>query len=60
MGKFVFAEYLLWSHVYLIDVVSPEGEVWWACGEQRYSIADRFDTFLEAYVRNPEQILFPK
>jgi hypothetical protein len=60
---FVFIEYLCYSHVYAIRLSSSPADtspVLWICGPSYVTIANSLTEFVEAYLRDPNSILFPK
>ncbi|HEU4386565.1 MAG TPA: SMI1/KNR4 family protein [Blastocatellia bacterium] len=60
---FVFADFLIWSHVYAIRLGtrgSDKNNILWICGSKYYSVAESFSDFLQMYLDNPESIVFPK
>lgn len=60
---FVFADYLIWSHVYAIRFGkrgSDKSPILWICGSKYYSVAESFSDFLQIYFDSPESIVFPK
>jgi hypothetical protein len=59
---FVFADFLIWSHVYAIKLRSKLGEknqVLWICGSEYRKIAESFSDFLQRYLDDPESLLIP-
>lgn len=60
---FVFADFLIWSHVYAIRLGktgSDKSPILWICGSKYYSAAESFSDFLMMYLDNPESIVWPK
>jgi hypothetical protein len=60
---FVFADFLIWSHVYAVRFgkrESDKSQVLWICGSTYYSVAESFSDFLQMYLDKPESIVFPK
>ena len=60
---FVFADFLIWSHVYAIKLGSrrpDRNQILWICGSKHHLIAESFSDFLQMYLENSDSILFPK
>jgi hypothetical protein len=55
----VLAEYLIWSHVYVVDVRRPSAPVYWCCGGTIEPLASTFEEFLEAYLADVRTVLLP-
>jgi hypothetical protein len=60
---FVFADYLIWSHVYAFKLSEDRYQpapVLWIYADQWYEIAASFENFIVSYLRDYDSILFPK
>lgn len=60
---FVFADFLIWSHVYAIRLNSSPAEksqILWLCGSEHHLIAESFSDFLQMYLENPASVLCPE
>ncbi len=59
---FIFADYLIFSHVYAVRLTSDGRDdrvLWVLDATQRAEIAPSFESFLRAYADDPYSILFP-
>jgi len=59
---FVFADYLIWSHVYAIKLSPCRADrdlILWVCGSNYCLVAESFSEFLQMYLDDPESVLFP-
>src|SRR5262245_9005382 len=60
---FVFADFLIWSHVYAIKLNSNQSEknqILWICGSEHKQIAESFSIFLQMYLDDPESLFIPR